>query len=136
MGRKIHSKSTMAGNRKRIREKHRDHEVTTRDTGSWFKNILHRALWLKGKGEARHKCSICADQNSIENWDHLWQCPKLKPTWDKFIQLANTTMGDHHTGHSQACIYLGVDGSGESIQGTLGLLHKLIWIFIIMDFSH
>ena len=95
---------------------------TTRDTGSWFKNILHRALWLKGKGGARHKCSICADQESMENWDHMWQCPKLKPTWDKFIQLANMTMGAHHTGHSQACIYLGIDGSGESIQGTLGLL--------------
>ena len=107
---------------------------TTRDTGSWFKNILHRALWLK-EGGARHKCSICADQYSLENWDHLWQCPKLKPTWDKFIQLANTTMGDQHTGHSQACIYLGVDGSGESLQGTLGLLHKLIWKFIIMDFT-
>ena len=44
-------------------------------------------------------------------------------------------MGEYHTGHSQACIYLGVDGSGESIQGTLGLLHKLIWKFIIMDFT-
>ena len=65
----------------------------------------------------------------------MWQCPKLKPTWDKFIQLANMTMGAHHTGHSQACIYLGIDGSGESIQGTLGLLHKLIWKFIIMDFT-
>ena len=51
------------------------------------------------------------------------------------MQLANTTMGDHHTGHSQACIYLGVDGTGESIQGTLGLLHKLVLKFIIMEFT-
>ena len=73
---------------------------TTRDTGSWYRNILRRALWLKGKGEARHKCSICDDRDSVENWDHLWQYPKLKPTWDKLIQLANTTTGDYHTGHS------------------------------------
>ena len=108
---------------------------TTRDTGSWFKNILHRSLWLKAKSGVQHKCSICADQDSIENWDHLWRCPKLKPIWDKFIQLANTTMGEDHMGHSPACIYLGVDGSGESIQGTLALLHKLIWKFIIMEFT-
>ena len=32
---------------------------TPRDTGAWFKNILHRALWLKGKGGVRHVCQSC-----------------------------------------------------------------------------
>ena len=108
---------------------------TTRDTGSWFRNILHRALWLKAKGGARHACSACADQNERENWEHFWRCKTWKPTWQKFVDLANELEGEHHAGHTEACIYLGIDGTGEAFKGTLGLLHKLVWKFIIMEFT-
>ena len=107
---------------------------TTRETGgAWFKNILHRALWLKGKGGVRHVCRSCENTDENENWDHFWRCAKLEPTWKKFIEVANTTMGEDHFGMSRACIFLGIDGSGHALKGTLGLLHKLIWKFIIID---
>ena len=108
---------------------------TTRDTGSWFRNILHRALWLKAKGGAQHTCTACADRDSRENWDHFWRCKTWRPTWQKFIDLANLMEGEYHAGHSAACLYLGIDGTGDAFKGTLGLLHKLIWKFVIMDFT-
>ena len=56
---------------------------TNRDTSSWFKNILHRALYLKGKGGQDTACGACHQEN--EDWLHLWQCPVWKPTWTQLF---------------------------------------------------
>ena len=46
---------------------------TTRDTGSWFKNILHRAMYLRARRGAPHTCLACAS-NALEDWSHFWRC--------------------------------------------------------------
>ena len=107
----------MGQHRRRIRQECRDH--------------ARHGL----KGGARHACSVCADQNERENWEHFWRCRTWRPTWQKFVDLANELEGEHHAGHTEACIYLGIDGTGEAFKGTLGLLHKLVWKFIIMEFT-
>ena len=107
---------------------------TPKDTSAWFKNILHRAFLLKGKQREHHNCTACGEHN--EDWDHFWRCEKFQPTWKRFIDLANATDDDEEAHeYSEELIYLGVRKDNKSIKGSLALLHKLIWKFILIDFT-
>ena len=55
---------------------------TNRDTSCWFKNILHRGLWLKGSRDSTVRCAIC--NAAQDNWAHLWECPVWAPgSWHR-----------------------------------------------------
>jgi len=58
---------------------------TKKDTSSWFKNILHRAMYLKGITTTTRtiRCTSCG--RSHEDWNHFWKCPKYKPIWKKEV---------------------------------------------------
>ena len=60
---------------------------TKKDTSSWFKNILHRAMYLKGITTTTRtiRCTSCG--RSHEDWNHFWKCPKYKPIWKQLINL-------------------------------------------------
>ena len=42
---------------------------TNKDTSSWFKNILHRGLWLRGSSDSTERCRVC--NSACETWAHL-----------------------------------------------------------------
>jgi len=72
----------------RNRQEHSTHGIgTKKDTSSWFKNILHRAMYLKGITTTTRtiRCTSCG--RSHEDWNHFWKCPKYKPIWKKLINL-------------------------------------------------
>ena len=60
---------------------------TKKDTSSWYKNILHRAMYLKGITTTTRtiRCTSCG--RSHEDLNHFWKCPKYKPIWKKLINL-------------------------------------------------
>ena len=50
--------------------------------------------------------------------------------------MANATDDDEEAHeYSEELIYLGVRKDNKSIKGSLALLHKLIWKFILIDFT-
>ena len=105
---------------------------TTRDTGSWFKNILHRSMYLRARRGARHTCLAC-DTNALEDWSHFWRCPTFFPVWSKLLYTANDATEQDRYEMTAQFVYLGIDMDGGSIKGTLALLHKIVWKFIILE---
>ena len=105
---------------------------TTRDTGSWFKNILHRSMYLRARRGARHTCLAC-DTNAPEDWSHFWRCPTFFPVWSKLLYTANDATEQDRYEMTAQFVYLGIDMDGGSIKGTLALLHKIVWKFIILE---
>ena len=68
---------------------------TNKDTGSWFKNILHnrnlrlyrRELYTRAR---KVPCKSCGKEH--KNWDqHFWKCKKYRPIWRKLSKLINDT---------------------------------------------
>ena len=111
---------------------------SNRDTSSWFKNILHRALYLKGKGGQDTACSACHQEN--EDWLHLWQCPVWEPIWQKLTRNVNEIIpemqGMERVMMGPAFIYLGImdeDTTPHALPISLALLHAIIWKFIILE---
>ena len=105
---------------------------TTRDTGSWFKNILHRSMYLRARRGAPHTCLAC-DTNAPEDWSHFWRCPTFFPVWSKLLYTANDATEQDRYEMTAQFVYLGIDMDGGSIKGTLALLHKIVWKFIILE---
>jgi hypothetical protein len=111
---------------------------TNRDTSSWFKNIVHRALYLKGRGGQNTACSACHQEN--EDWIHQWQCPLWAPTWEAIIEGFNELLppiqGRDRVQFSPSFIYLGLtdeDSTPHALPGSLALLHAILWKFIIIE---
>ena len=111
---------------------------TNRDTSSWFKNIVHRALYLRGKGGQNTACSACHQEN--EDWIHLWQCPIWEPTWRHFIKDINTILppiqGRERALFSPSFVYLGIldeDSTPHALPMSLALMHSILWKYIIME---
>ena len=93
---------------------------TKKDTGPWFKNILHRNMRLDGNytKARRVPCKSCGKGH--ENWDHFWKCKKYRPIWKKLCKLMNdTTEGETeekiHRHYSRKWIYLGIKKDGNAI---------------------
>ena len=108
---------------------------TNRDTSSWFKNIVHRGLYLKSLGGQDEPCGAC--RGARDSWSHLWNCPTFEPLWLKMVELANTLL-PHDRGNPPArcCpkfVFLGVLENGHTLPRSLALLHMLIWKFVIQD---
>ena len=111
---------------------------TNRDTSSWFKNILHRALYLKGKGGQNTACSACHQEN--EDWIHLWKCPVWTPTWrviiEDFNELLPPIQGIKRVRMSPEFIYLGlidIEFTPHVLPIGLSLLHSILWKFMIIE---
>ena len=108
---------------------------TNRDTSSWFKNILHRGLYLKSLGGQDEPCGAC--RSARDTWAHLWSCPTFEPLWSNMVELVNTLL-PHDRGSPQAryCpkfVFLGVLENGHTLPRSLALLHMLMWKFVIQD---
>ena len=113
---------------------------SNRDTSSWFKNILHRALYLKGKGGQDTACSACHQEN--EDWLHLWRCPVWRLTWTGFVQDINEILppiqGKDRALMGPCFVYLGLldeDTTPHTLPCSLALLHAIIWKFIIIELT-
>ena len=111
---------------------------TNRDTSSWFKNILHRALYLKGRGGQKAACSACHQEN--EDWIHLWRCPVWKRHWEIIIgdinEILPPVLGRERAKVGPDFIYLGIldeDTTPHALPSSLALLHAIIWKYIIME---
>ena len=111
---------------------------TNRDTSSWFKNILHRALYLRGKGGQDTACSACHQEN--EDWLHLWQCPVWETIWRQFINDVNEILppiqGKERARFGPSFIYLGIldeDSTPHALPKSLALMHTILWKYIIME---
>ena len=111
---------------------------TNRDTSSWFKNILHRALYLKGKGGQKAACSACYQEN--EDWIHLWRCPIWARHWEIIIEDINKMLppiqGTERVKVGPDFIYLGIideDTTPHVLPSSLALLHAIIWKYVIME---
>ena len=107
---------------------------TKKDTGSWFKNILHRAMYLKGITTTTRtkRCTSCG--RSHEDWNHFWKCPKYKPIWKKLINLMNETERAEESGkthdYTQEWVYLGIRKDGKALNRGHALMHMLTWKYI------
>ena len=111
---------------------------TNRDTSSWFKNILHRALYLKGRGGQKAACSACHQEN--EDWIHLWRCPVWKRHWEIIIgdinEILPPILGRDRARMGPDFVYLGIldeDTTPHVLPSSLALLHAIIWKYIIME---
>jgi len=100
---------------------------TKKDTSSWFKNILHRAMYLKGITTTTRtiRCTSCG--RSHEDWNHFWKCPKYKPIWKKLINLMNETTIAEESGkthdYTQEWVYLGIRKDGKALNRGHALMH-------------
>ena len=109
---------------------------TKKDTSSWFKNILHRAMYLKGITTTTRtiRCTSCG--RSHEDWNHFWKCPKYKPIWKKLINLMNETEIAEESGkthdYTQEWVYLGIRKDGKALNRGHALMHMLTWKYIII----
>ena len=109
---------------------------TKKDTGSWFKNILHRAMYLKGITTTTRtiRCTSCG--RSHEDWNHFWKCPKYKPIWKKLINLMNETEIAEESGkthdYTQEWVYLGIRKDGKALNRGHALMHMITWKYIII----
>ena len=108
---------------------------TNKDTSSWFKNILHRGLYLKSLGGQDEPCGAC--RGARDTWAHLWCCPTFEPLWSNMVELANTLL-PHEGGKPQASycakfVFLGVLENGHTLPRSMALLHMLMWKFVIQD---
>ena len=111
---------------------------TNRDTSSWFKNIIHRALYLRGKGGQNTACSACHEEN--EDWLHLWKCPIWETTWRMFIRDINVILppiqGSDRAKFGPNFVYLGIldeDSTPHALPKSLALMHSILWKYIIME---
>ena len=108
---------------------------TNRDTSCWFKNILHRGLWLKGSRDSTVRCAIC--NAAQDNWAHLWECPVWAPMWQSFVDFTNELLPRMNRAppamFSPEFVYLGVMRDGHVLPRSLSLLHSLMWKFQIQD---
>ena len=111
---------------------------TNRDTSSWFKNIVHRALYLKGVGGQNNACSACHQEQ--DNWIHLWQCPVWAGIWIPMIEDINRILppiqGKPRARMGPEFVYLGVldeDTTPHALPISLSLFHSIVWKFIIQD---
>ena len=104
---------------------------TKKDTSSWFKNILHRAMFMYLKGITTTtrtiRCTSCG--RSHEDWNHFWKCPKYKPIWKKLINLMNETEIAEESGkthdYTQEWVYLGIRKDGKALNRGHALMHML-----------
>ena len=60
--------------------------LTPRDWASHFKNVLHRAMWVKGHNAVDKVCRCCG--LTEENLTHLATCEKLQPTFAALARMA------------------------------------------------
>ena len=108
---------------------------SNRDTSAWFKNIVHRGLYLKAVGGQHEPCGACKGEQ--DNWLHLWRCPVFEPIWTNLVDLVNELLpkiqGRNQAEFSPECVYLGVLTNKHALPRRLALLHMITWKFIIHD---
>ena len=108
---------------------------TNKDTSSWFKNILHRGLWLRGSSDSTERCRVC--NSACETWAHLWQCPVWEPMWRNFVEITNELLPHmNRDPPAQYCaefVFLGAMRDEHTLPRSLSLLHSLMWKFQIQD---
>ena len=110
---------------------------TKKDTGPWFKNILHRNMRLDGNytKARRVPCKSCGKEH--EKWDHFWKCKKYRPIWRKLCKLMNdTTEGETeektHRHYSRKWIYFLYSASAVSLRVITVIRKKAIYHNIII----
>ena len=89
-------------------------------------------MYLRARRGARHTCLAC-DTNALEDWSHFWRCPTFFPVWSKLLYTANDATEQDRYEMTAQFVYLGIDMDGGTIEGTLALLHKIVWKFIILE---
>jgi len=109
--------------------------LTSRDMHSYYKNIVHRALFTHNIkpvpiiGRACRLCKLCT-----ERIGHLPFCPILKPIWDRFLTLARHQHRDVQPTHR--LLLLGVLEDRKSLlANSLNAFRIILWKFIILRFT-
>ena len=73
-----------------IGERYNTSLLTPKDWMSHYKNVLHRAMWVKGHDPIDKACRVCRlAQESIE---HYAECEKMRPIFEAFAHLASVDM--------------------------------------------
>ena len=109
--------------------------LTSRDVHSYYKNIVHRALFTHNIkpvpiiGRACRLCKACT-----ERIGHLPFCPILKPIWDRFLTLVRHRHADAQPTHR--LLLLGVLEDRKSLlANSLNAFRIVLWKFIVLRFT-
>ena len=109
--------------------------LTSRDVHSYFKNIVHRALFthnIKPVPIIGRACRLC--KTCTERIGHLPFCATLKPIWDRFLTLVRHQHGDAQPTHR--LLLLGVLEDRKSLlANALNAFRIILWKFIILRFT-
>ena len=112
--------------------------LTPRDYTSYYKNILHRGLFLRVKqtgGDRRCRCCGLVD----ERFAHLPLCCKIRPfVWLPFVILAKAAPACYGLKGASVCqslILLGTTAEGRLLPRGLLALWIVIWKFVILRFT-
>ena len=109
--------------------------LTHRDVHSYYKNIVHRALFthnIKPVPIIGRACRLC--KRCTERIGHLPFCAILKPIWDRFLTLVRHQHRDALPTHR--LLLLGVLEDRKSLlANSLNAFRIILWKFIILRFT-
>ena len=102
-----------------IGERYNTSLLTPKDWMSHYKNVLHRAMWVKGHDPIDKACRVCRlAQESIE---HYAECEKMRPIFEAFAHLASVDMSKATTTEWKRLALFALPPRGKMAEGWINM---------------